>query len=107
MPVIDAPPAPVISLGPGGRYLALVHHAAHPEVAMLARPYLALAGLRIDQWLRARRRLRRAGGLSVLRVADGAERYLSLPGGAQVGAPVWAADGRRFALTVDGDEGVG
>ena len=107
MPVIDAPPTPMISLGPGGQYLALVHHTAHPEIAMLARPYLALAGLRIDQRLRARRRLRRAGGLSVLRVADGAERSLSLPDGAQVGAPVWAADGRRFAFTVDQAEGVG
>ena len=107
MPVIDAPPPPVISLGPGGRYLALVHHAAHPEVAMLARRFLALAGLRIDPLLRARRRLRRAGRLSVLRVADGAERYLSLPDGAQVGAPVWAPDGRRFAFTVDRADGVG
>jgi len=107
MPVIDAAPTPMVSLGPGGRHLALVHYAPHPGVAMLARPYLALAGLRIDQRLRARRRLRRAGRLSVLRVADGAERYLSLPDGAQVGAPVWAADGRRFAFTVDRDEGVG
>ena len=74
---------------------------------MLARPYLALAGLRLDQRLRARRRLRRARRLSVLRVADGTERYLSLPDGAQVGAPVWAADGRRFAFTVDRAEGVG
>ncbi len=53
MPVIDAPPTPMVSLGPRGRYLALVHHSPHPEVAMLARPYLALAGLRIDQRLRA------------------------------------------------------
>jgi hypothetical protein len=47
MPVIDAPSTPMVSLGPRGRYLALVHHAPHPEVAMLARPYLALAGLGI------------------------------------------------------------
>src|SRR5215813_109171 len=107
MPVIDAPPTPMVSLGPGGRYVALVHHATHPQVAMLARPYLALAGLRIDPRLRARRRLRRAGTLSALRVADGTERYLSLTDGAQVGAPVWAADGRRFAFTVDQPEGVG
>src|SRR5262249_60529093 len=78
-----------------------------PEVAMLARRFLALAGLRIDPRLRARRRLRRASRLSVLRVADGAERYLSLPDGAQVGAPVWAPDGRRFAFTVDRAEDVG
>ncbi len=107
MPVIDAPPPPMVSMAPGGRYLALVHYAAHPEVAMLARPYLALAGLRIDQRLRARRRLRRAGRLSVLRISDGREWFLPLPDGAQVGSPAWAADGRRFAFTVDRADGVG
>jgi dipeptidyl aminopeptidase/acylaminoacyl peptidase len=107
MPVVDAPPPPMVSMGPGGRYLALAHYAAHPEVAMLARPYLALAGLRIDQRLRGRRRLRRAGRLSVLRIADGQERFLALPDGAQVSSPAWAADGRRFAFTVDRADGAG
>src|SRR5690348_10710627 len=64
VPVVDAPPTPSVSMAPGGRYLALVHYAAHPDIAMLARPYLALAGVRIDPRMRARRRLRRAGGLS-------------------------------------------
>ncbi len=106
MPVIDAPPPPAISMAPGGSYLAFVHYTAHPDIAMLARPYLALAGLRIDPQLRARRRLRRAGRLSVLRIADGREEFPGLPEGAQVGFPVWAADGRRFAFTVDGTDGV-
>jgi dipeptidyl aminopeptidase/acylaminoacyl peptidase len=107
MPVIDAPPTPTISFAPGGRYVALLHHQAHPPVAMLARPYLALAGLRLDQHLGARRRLRRSGRLSVLRVSDGRERSLSLPDGAQLGTPVWAPDGRRLAVTADRADGVG
>ena len=107
MPVVDAPPTPMISLAPGGRHLALVHYEAHPEVAVLARPYLALAGLRIDPRLRARRRLRRAGRLSVLRISDGRESFLDLPAGAMAGSPAWAADGRRFAFTVDRADGVG
>jgi dipeptidyl aminopeptidase/acylaminoacyl peptidase len=107
MPVIDAPPTPAISLAPGGRYVALVEYEAHPPVAMLARPYLALAGIRVDPGLGARRRLRRAAGLSVLRVSDATERALGLPEGAQVGSPSWAPDGRRFAVTVDRPDGVG
>jgi dipeptidyl aminopeptidase/acylaminoacyl peptidase len=107
IPVVDAPPPPSVSMAPGGRYLALVHYAAHPEIAMLARPYLALAGLRIDQRMRARRRLRRASGLSVLRIADGHEHVPGLPEGAQAGFPVWAADGRRFAFTLDRPGGAG
>jgi dipeptidyl aminopeptidase/acylaminoacyl peptidase len=87
--------------------VALVQHEAHPPVAMLARPYLALAGIRVDQRLGARRRLRGAGSLSVLRVADGHERPMGLPDGTQVGLPNWAPDGRRFAITVDRADGVG
>ena len=90
MPVIDAPPTPMIVLAPGGRYLALVHYDAYPEVAVLARPYLPLAGLRIDRQLRARRRLRPATGLSVLRVGDGRERFLALPARAQAREQAWA-----------------
>jgi dipeptidyl aminopeptidase/acylaminoacyl peptidase len=107
MPVIDAAPTPVISLAPGGQHVALLHHESHPPIAMLARPYLALAGIRVDQRLAARRRLRRAGGLSVLRISDGTERFLSLPDEAQLGTPVWAPDGRKFAVTVDRADGVG
>ena len=107
MPVIDAPTTPAIFCAPGGRYVALVQHEAHPPVAMLARPYLALAGIRVDPHLGARRRLRRAAGVSVLRVSDGTERVLPLPEGAQVGSPSWAPDGRRFAVTVDRPDGVG
>src|SRR5438094_63725 len=94
-------------LAPGGRYLALVHSEVHPPVAMLARPYRSLAGLRIDPVLGARRRLRRAGRLSVLHVPDGREQFLDLPDDAQVGSPAWAPDGRRFAFLADRADGVG
>jgi dipeptidyl aminopeptidase/acylaminoacyl peptidase len=107
MPIVDAPPTPAISLAPGGRYVALVQHEAHPPVAVLARPYLSLAGIRVDPQLGARRRLRRVGTMSVLRVSNGREHDLGLPDGAQVGAPSWAPDGRRFAVTADRADGVG
>jgi dipeptidyl aminopeptidase/acylaminoacyl peptidase len=94
-------------LAPGGRYLALVHSPAHPPITLLARPYRALAGLRIDPALASRRRLRRAHRLSVVRTADGQEWFVPLPDGAQVGPPAWAPDGRRFAFTVDREDGVG
>jgi dipeptidyl aminopeptidase/acylaminoacyl peptidase len=105
--IVDAPPTPVAYLAPGGRYVALLHYGSHPPVALLARPYLPLAGLRIDPDLRCRRRLRRTTGISILNTADGSRRPLSLPDGAQLGAPVWAPDGQRFAFTVDEPDGPG
>lgn len=103
--IIDAPPTPMAYLAPGGRYAALLHYGSHPPVALLARPYLALAGLRIDPDRRCRRRLRQTSGLSVLRTGDGSVRPLTLPVGAQIGQPVWAPDGQRFAFTVDEPDG--
>ena len=104
--VADAPPPPLTYLAPGGRFLALVHVQAHPPISLLARPYLPLAGLRIDPRLGARRRLRWTTGLSVVRTADASERFLALPDGAQVGTPTWAPDGRRFAFMLDRADGV-
>ena len=106
-PIIDAPPTPITYLAPGGRYLALVHYESHPPIAMLARPFLPLAGIRVDPTLGARRRMRRLTGLSVVRTADGGERPLNLPAGSQVGLPIWAPDGRRFAFSIDRADGVG
>jgi dipeptidyl aminopeptidase/acylaminoacyl peptidase len=105
--IIDAPPTPVALPAPGGRFLALVHYEPHPPVAQLARPYLPLAGIRVDPVLAARQRVRRLTGLSVLRLPDGAQLALALPDGASPSAPVWAPDGRRFAFTVDEADGVG
>jgi dipeptidyl aminopeptidase/acylaminoacyl peptidase len=106
-PIIDAPPTPITYLAPGGRFLALVHHELHPPIAMLARPYLPLAGIRLDQRLGARRRMRRLTGLSVVRTGDGTETPLNLPAEAQVGAPIWAPEGRRFAFSLDRVDGIG
>jgi dipeptidyl aminopeptidase/acylaminoacyl peptidase len=105
--IVDAPPTPLALLAPGGRFVALVHYEAHPPVALLARPYLALAGVRVDPVLAGRQRMRRLTGLSVLRLEDAAVRALSLPDGAQPSVPAWAPDGRRFAFTVDEGDGIG
>jgi len=104
--IIDAPPTPVAALAPGRRFAALVHYESHPPVALLARPVLALAGIRIDPSIAGRQRTRRLTGLSVLSVADGKIRALDLPEGKSVSVPVWAPDGHRFAFTVDEPDGI-
>ena len=105
--IIDAPPTPLAALSPGGRFIALVRYESHPPVTFLARRYLPLAGIRVDPVIACRQRTHRITGLSVLRVADGAEQALTLPTGAQLSVPAWAPDGQRFAFTVDEPDGIG
>ena len=104
--IIDAPPTPAASLAPGRRFVALVHYESHPPVAHLARPYRALAGLRLDPRLGGRQRTRRLTGLSVIAVPGGQPRRIELPEGKSVSVPTWAPDGRRFAFTVDEPDGI-
>ncbi|MGO8956641.1 MAG: S9 family peptidase [Streptosporangiaceae bacterium] len=104
--IIDAPPTPAVSLGPGRRFVALVHYESHPPVAHLARPWLALAGLRLDPVIGGRQRTRRLTGISVLALPGGQPRRLELPEGNSVSVPTWAPDGQRFAFTVDEPDGI-
>jgi len=104
--IIDAPPTPGASLGPGRRFVALVHYEAHPPVTHLARPYLSLAGLRLDPALGGRQRIRRLTGLSVIALPGGQPRRIDLPEGKSVSVPSWAPDGRRFAVTLDEPDGI-
>ncbi|HSZ43822.1 MAG TPA: prolyl oligopeptidase family serine peptidase [Streptosporangiaceae bacterium] len=104
--IIDAPPTPVASLAPGRRFAALVHYESHPPVAVLARPFLSLGGIRVDPSIAGRQRTRRLTGLSVLSVADGEVRPVRLPEGRSVSVPVWAPDGSRFAFTMDEADGI-
>jgi dipeptidyl aminopeptidase/acylaminoacyl peptidase len=104
--IIDAPPTPAASLAPGRRFIALVHYESHPPVQLLARPYLGLAGLRLDPAIAGRQRTRRLTGLSVIAVPGGQPRPLELPEGKSVSVPVWAPDGRRFAFMMDEADGI-
>jgi dipeptidyl aminopeptidase/acylaminoacyl peptidase len=105
--IVDTPPTPVTLLAPGGHFVVLVQYLAYPPVAELARPYLSLAGLRLDPVIGGRQRTRRLTALSVIRLADGVQREIALPAGASVSVPTWAPDGRMFAFTVDEPDGIG
>ncbi|MGH9181217.1 MAG: hypothetical protein ACRDY5_05830, partial [Acidimicrobiales bacterium] len=105
--IIDAPPTPGASVSPDGRHVLLIHYEAHPPVALLARPFLRLAGVRVDPVLRGRHRSQRTSGISLVSVADGCRRSVALPDGVMVDHLWWSPDSRRIAFTLDEVDRIG
>ncbi|HEX8116258.1 MAG TPA: prolyl oligopeptidase family serine peptidase, partial [Pyrinomonadaceae bacterium] len=97
--VLNAPVPPTGALSPTREYMLLAQGVRYPPVSELAQPMLRLAGLRINPNTTGRHRAPYFVALSLKKVADGSERKVELPAGAQAGLPVWSADGRRFAFT--------
>jgi dipeptidyl aminopeptidase/acylaminoacyl peptidase len=105
------PPSPVVS--PTGADNLLVSNQSYPPMALVAEPYLKLAGLRVEP--RTRRKHDTAGGYGVatcaasyalVHVATKAETKVALPAGGCPTRPLWSADGKRFAFSSAGTDSV-
>src|SRR5262245_37619180 len=64
--ILDAPPTPRVLESPDGHRALLVSYEPYPSIEMMSRPFLRLAGLRIDPALNARQRTVRNTGLEIL-----------------------------------------
>jgi dipeptidyl aminopeptidase/acylaminoacyl peptidase len=104
--VLDAPPTPRMVVSPDGARGLLVSFDPYPPLEMLARPFLKLAGHRIDPVLGSRQRTTRSRGLEVLDFQPVARRRIALPADASINSIRWSHDGKRFAFTNDVKDGV-
>lgn len=100
--ILNAPPAPVASVSPGGEYVMFAQAARYPPIAVLSQPVLRLAGLRINPRTNGLHNPPSFLSLTLKRLNDGSERRISLPPNARVSAPQWSGDGKRFAFTLTG-----
>jgi dipeptidyl aminopeptidase/acylaminoacyl peptidase len=105
--VLHAPQAPTPFLSPARDILALAQPVRYPPISDLAEPMLRLAGVRINPRTNAERSyLRYWVGLTLKRIADGAETPVAFPAGVRLGAPRWNARGSLLALTNEAADGV-
>gem|GEM_PF-1714550 len=104
--ILDALPTPLVVVSPRTDALLLVEYQAHPPIALLARPFLRLAGVRIDPELNARQRLTQYTGISVKWIETGKLVRINLPASAKIGVPQWSNDGKSLAFTHDAENGV-
>jgi dipeptidyl aminopeptidase/acylaminoacyl peptidase len=104
--ILDAPPTPRVVVNPAGTRALLVTYDAYPPLAMLARPFLRLAGHRIDPGLNGRQRTVRNRAIEILDFDPPRKRPVDLPKDVAIGAIRWSPDGKRFAFTNDLADGV-
>jgi len=103
--VLKAPPPPAPGVDPSGRYLLLTTSQTYPSIQRVARPYLKLAGVRLEPDNRSRHDTPAGYGIpacvddfTVVDIASGGETRVDLPEGACPGPATWAPDGSRFAF---------
>ena len=103
--LVDAEPTPGVSLSPCGRFLLLTTREAMPSIAVMARPYEKLAGLRVDPRTRTGQLSVETKSIVLRSVATGEDRPIPLPPGHVTGAS-WSDDGERIAFTRASDTGL-
>jgi hypothetical protein len=104
--VLDAAPTPDAMLSPDARWMLMVERPAMPSIAEVTRPWIGLAGTRVDPALRAPHTTSSVTGL-VLRNLDGSRsQRIVLPQDARVLDVSWSHASDRFAFTVVGENGL-
>lgn len=98
--LVDAPPAPSVSVSPDRRRLLLLSRRSLPPVADLAAPMLRLAGLRLNPKNNGPHGPRAIDGLAVRPLEGGALQTAALPAGAAIGSVAWSPDSSRIAFTI-------
>ncbi|NNF38816.1 MAG: S9 family peptidase, partial [Gemmatimonadetes bacterium] len=102
--LVDAPPAPGVSLGPDGRTLLIMTRPGAPSIAEVSAPELRLAGLRINP-----RNNGPSRGATMIRLAfqslDGDERPVTgVPDAPRIADVRWSPDGAHVAFSLRMDE---
>ncbi len=103
--VLDAAPTPDVEVSPDGRWLLLVERPSMPSIAEVARPWIGLAGSRIDPVLAMPQQTSFARGLVLKSIDDGAERRVPLRENARIGLVSWSPTSSRFVFTLAGEAG--
>lgn len=105
--IVQAPPTPMSSASPTNEAILLVDYNPNPGIATLAKPFLRLAGLRIDPALNCRQNATEYTTITVRWLLSDETVRIQLPAdGRLAGMPQWSPDGRQIAFGIQTDNGV-
>jgi dipeptidyl aminopeptidase/acylaminoacyl peptidase len=97
--IMDAAPLPGVAVSPSREVIALVPRRSMPSIAEVARPWLGLAGSRINPSNSGPQSAPSGTGVTLRTIATGAERKLQVPPDAHISLVGFSPDGRRLAFT--------
>ena len=92
---------------PDGTKALVLDGDGPPPLALLAKPYVNLAGTMIDTGADRARTLttRSSAGMRIMDLATGALTRVEIPAGSRVSDPKWSPDGRTVVFMVHGETG--
>jgi dipeptidyl aminopeptidase/acylaminoacyl peptidase len=103
--VMNAPSPPIPKVSPTNDSILLVSWQDYPPMARVARPFLRLAGVRIEPGNHSKHDTPGGygitpcvGDLQLVRISGGAQIRVELPANACPTSPLWSADGKQFAF---------
>ena len=102
--LVTAPAAPSTGLSPQGNFLVLSTRESLPDLAVVARPHLKLAGMRIDGSTWSRQLSTKTVSVLIQKLRDDSVHTVPIEADHWSG-PIWSADERAFALIRDTDGG--
>lgn len=105
--LVDAPTTPSVFLNSSNDWMLLLESPPLLRMEDLSQPELKLAGLRFNPQTNDQTRPGYYINIALMKVGPGNEpKKIQLPADAKVRNPSWAADGKRFAFTISGSNGV-
>ena len=104
--ILDAPATPEVLISPDSEWMLLIESPSMPSIAEVTRPWVGLAGVRIDTSPPAAMRSKFSTAISVRDRAGRTEYELELPDSARIASVRWSHDSRSFAFTLHGADSV-
>ena len=101
--ILEAEPLPLVSIGPDRETMVITSRRSMPPIEEVSQPMLRIAGTRINPRNNAPHRAPAGNGITLRSVSTGAERKITVPASARIGAVVFSPDGKRMFFTNTGD----
>ena len=103
--ILDATPTPRVVVSPDNTLLLLLGRPSMPPIAEVAAPYIPMAGQRLNPGTGFPSRAATSTSLSLMTIATGVMRTVTIPEGAKIGNVRWSPDGRKAAFPLIATDG--